>query len=177
MKGLQQTQSKVVPASEMTPTGGRMLQRKCRCGGTPGLTGVCEACRKNGPPRRTQNSELGIQQAFVVPQIVHEVLRSPSQPLDPVTRAFIEPRFGHDFSNVRVHTDAKAAESANAVSARAYTVGSDIVFGSEQYRPETDEGRRLLAHELVHLLQQSARTETVGSSGSLNPEITAVHSA
>lgn len=86
--------------------------------------------------------------------IVRETLRSPGQPLDPATRAFFEPRFGQDFSQVRVHTDAKAAESAWAVNALAYTAGRDIVFGTGRYAPATSEGRRLLAHELTHVVQQ-----------------------
>lgn len=91
-----------------------------------------------------------------VPPIVHEVLRSPGQPLDAATRAFMEPRFGHDFSRVRVHTDAKAAESARAVNALAYTVGNSLVFGARLYAMETSAGRRLLAHELAHVVQQRA---------------------
>ena len=69
------------------------------------------------------------------PSIIHDVLRAPGQPLDATTRAFMEPRFGHDFSRVRVHSDAKAAESARAVNALAYTVGQDVVFGVGQYAP------------------------------------------
>ncbi len=69
-------------------------------------------------------------ESAMVPPIVHEVLRSPGQPLDPATRGFMEPRFGHDFSQVRVHTDAKATESARALDALAYTVGQNIVFGA-----------------------------------------------
>jgi hypothetical protein len=90
-----------------------------------------------------------------VPPIVHDVLRSSGQPLDAATRAFMEPRFGHDFGQVRVHTDAKAVESARAVKALAYTVEKDVVFGAGQYEPETNEGRRLLAHELTHVVQQA----------------------
>ena len=90
-----------------------------------------------------------------VPPIVHEVLRSPGQPLDAGTRSFMEPRFGHDFSGVRVHTDAKAAESAQEVNALAYTVASDVVFGGGQYILGTTAGRRLMAHELTHVMQQS----------------------
>jgi peptidoglycan hydrolase-like protein with peptidoglycan-binding domain len=77
------------------------------------------------------------------------------QVLDTVTQAFFEPRFGHDFSQVRVHTGANAAESARAVNALAYTVGRDVVFGAGQYAPQTGAGRKLLAHELTHTLQQS----------------------
>ncbi len=89
-----------------------------------------------------------------VPPIVHDVLSSPGQPLDAGTRAFMEPRFGHDFSQVRVHTDGQAAESAQAVNALAYTVGRDVVFGNGQYVPGTTEGKSLLAHELTHVVQQ-----------------------
>jgi Domain of unknown function (DUF4157) len=89
-----------------------------------------------------------------VPPIVHEVLRSPGQPLTNDTRAFMEPRFGHDFSGVRVHTDLRAADSAQAVNALAYTVGQDVVFGAGQHRPQTLVGQRLLAHELAHTIQQ-----------------------
>lgn len=89
-----------------------------------------------------------------VPPIVHEVLQSPGQPLDPDTRAFFEQLFGHDFSNVRVHTSAPATESARAVGALAYTIGSDIVFGAGQYARGSLEGRRLLSHELCHVVQQ-----------------------
>jgi len=100
-----------------------------------------------------------------VPPIVQEVLRSPGQPLDAETRAFMEPRFGHDFSGVRVHTDAKAVESARTVDALAYTVGHDVVFGAGQYAPGTSAGRRLLAHELVHTIQQGTASD--GSLASL----------
>jgi hypothetical protein len=88
------------------------------------------------------------------PSIVHEVLRSPGQPLDPATRELMEPRFSHDFSRVRIHADARAAESAQAVGALAYTVGQDVVFAGGRYQPADQEGRRLLAHELTHTLQQ-----------------------
>jgi hypothetical protein len=75
--------------------------------------------------------------------------------LDPGTRAFFEPRFGHDFSAVRVHADAAAERSTRDVSALAYTVGNDIVFGAGHFAPGTHEGRRLIAHELTHVVQQS----------------------
>lgn len=90
------------------------------------------------------------------PPIVHETLRSPGQPLDTATRAFMESRLGHDFGPVRIHQDGAAAESARAVSARAYTVGRDVVFGAGEYRPQTTAGKRLLAHELTHVVQQGA---------------------
>jgi hypothetical protein len=89
-----------------------------------------------------------------VPPVVHKVLRSPGRPLDESTRQLMEPRFGHDFGRVRVHTDERAARSARAVHARAYTVGPDVVFGAGQFAPGTAAGRRLLAHELTHTIQQ-----------------------
>jgi hypothetical protein len=88
------------------------------------------------------------------PPVVHETLESAGQPLDTTTRAFMERRFGLDFSQVRIHTDARAAESARAVNALAYTVGRDVVFDTSQYAPGTDAGKRLLAHELAHVAQQ-----------------------
>ena len=76
------------------------------------------------------------------------------QPLDAATRASMEPRFGHDFGQVRVHTDEQTAQSAASYQARAYTVGGDIVFGAGEYDPGTREGQRLIAHELTHVVQQ-----------------------
>lgn len=83
--------------------------------------------------------------------LVREVLSSPGRPMDQGVRASMEPRFGHDFGRVRVHTDEKAASSAFALGSRAYTLGRHIVFGAQQYAPDTLEGRRLLAHELSHV--------------------------
>ena len=72
-------------------------------------------------------------------------------------RSFFEPRFGYDFSRVGVHTDTQAAESARAVNARAFTVGGDVVFGAGQYAQGASEGRRLMVHELTHVVQQSGK--------------------
>ena len=90
------------------------------------------------------------------PASVASALRSPGRPLDAGSRAFFEPRFGHDFSSVRVHADESAQRSAQDLSARAYTFGDDIVFAAGEFAPATTEGRRLLAHELAHVVQQSA---------------------
>ena len=95
-----------------------LLQRKCGCGGTPGPTGECEACRNKRLQRKSRNSGLRTKNESSVLPIVHEVLRSPSRPLDAETRTFMKPRFGHDFSNVRVHADARAAESERAEGRR-----------------------------------------------------------
>lgn len=105
---------------------------------------------------RIQRKAKREEQADEAPALVRAVLRGPGQPLDATTRAQIEPRFGHDFSQVRIHTDGSAAASAEAVSARAYTAGSDIVFGVGEYQPGSSDGQRLIAHELAHVVQQRA---------------------
>jgi len=107
-------------------------------------------------------SETLISQApKPAPPEVKEVLNSPGRSLDDSARTTMESRFGHDFSQVRVHSDTKASESAQEVNALAYTVGKDVVFGAGRYAPGTVAGRRLLAHELTHVVQQQR-----GSSGS-----------
>lgn len=113
-------------------------------------------------PARPDGGSIGLQHLTTnggghgsAPAIIENVLQSPGRQLDPTARAFLEPRFGHDFSQVRVHADAKAVESAAAVNAHAYTVGRHIVFGDRKHAPATADGRRLLAHELTHVIQQS----------------------
>ncbi len=133
------------------------LQRACACGGE------CPDCQAKHPerePERLQTKSVEASNAGedVAPPIVEEVLRSSGQPLDPITRAFFEPRFGHSFDQVRVHTDAPANQSASAVNAHAYTAGHQIVFGAGQYAPATSDGARLIAHELTHVVQQSNPT-------------------
>src|SRR5207245_8354207 len=130
-----------------TPVQTGLLQRKCTCSQHTIAGGECTEChqKREGTIQRAAVSAASLN---AVPPIVHDVLSSSGQPLDAGTRAFMEPRFGHDFSRVRVHTDARAAESARAVNALAYTVGRDVVFGSGQYEPGTSEGRRWMAHEL-----------------------------
>jgi hypothetical protein len=91
-----------------------------------------------------------------VAALVRPAVSAPGRPLDAQTRAFMEPRFGHDFSQVRVHTDSEASRSARAINASAYTLGQNIVFGSGEYAPTTSQGQRLLAHELTHVVQQSS---------------------
>ena len=84
-----------------------------------------------------------------------DVSRRTGRPLDPASRAFFEPRFGFDFSAIRIHADAEASASARSLGARAYTAGAHIVFHDGEYAPLTATGRRLLAHELTHVVQQS----------------------
>jgi hypothetical protein len=88
---------------------------------------------------------------------VYEALRGPGVPLDAGIRGLMERRFGHDFAHVRVHTEERAVASARAVGALAYTVGRSIVFDRGRYAPHDAAGRGLLAHELVHTIQQSGR--------------------
>lgn len=111
--------------------------------------------------RMISNSKAANSLANTAPPIVHRVLSSPGKELSGETRAFFEPRFGQRFDQVRVHTDATAAESAKAVDAVAYTVGNNVVFNSGQYAPETERGKSLLAHELTHVVQQ----QPIGAGG------------
>ena len=87
-------------------------------------------------------------------------IKGGGRPLAESERAYFEPRFGADFSQVRLHTDSQAAESARAVNARAFTVGQDVVFGAGQYVPESSTGQRLMAHKLTHVVQQSGKNKT-----------------
>ena len=112
-------------------------------------------------PGAEQSTSASAPAGIPAPPMVHDVLRSPGQPLDQSTRDFFEPRFGSDLSGVRVHTSALAAESASAVGARAFTVGNDIVFGRGEFAPGTTDGSRLLAHELTHYVQQDATPPTL----------------
>ena len=106
-----------------------------------------------------------------LPAVVQEAIGSPGQPLDAQTRAFMQSRFGNDFAHVRVHTGDKAAASARSVSAAAYTLGSDIVFASGKYAPHTTSGRRLIAHEIAHVVQQGRpEAPRVASEGLLEQD-------
>jgi outer membrane protein OmpA-like peptidoglycan-associated protein len=134
--------------------------RRCSCGGSSGA-GSCTTCKDEVELQRKRLGPTPISEA---PGIVHEVLRSSGQPLDRATRSFFEPRFGHDFSGVRLHTGARAAESARQVNALAYTVGSNVVFRTQQFAPNTAQGRRLLAHELTHVVQQRRNGQSASST-------------
>jgi Domain of unknown function (DUF4157) len=134
----------------IAPTG--MLQRKCACGNhTPG-GGECSACAaKRQSMQRSAETHEDIDAGRVAAQ---NVVAGGGNPLEHGARGFMEQRFGHDFSGVRVHTGGDAAASARAVHAHAYTVGEHIVFGQNRYAPGTPGGNRLLAHELTHVVQQ-----------------------
>jgi hypothetical protein len=121
---------------------------------------VCHECEEewHGEHATVHRREAGAPGAAVGGgQLVEEQLASlkgGGQPLPDSARAFFEPRFGYDFSHVRLHTGPLASDSARAVNALAFTVGPDIVFGAGQYAPETTGGQHLLAHELTHVVQQ-----------------------
>ena len=120
----------------------------------------CAACEREEekPQRKATGTHGAVTDA---PASLHEVLASPGRPLDETTRAFFEPRFGQDFRHVRVHSDARAAESARGISSYAYTVGHNMVFDAGRFAPATTDGRRLIAHELAHVVQQSGCAPTV----------------
>lgn len=150
-----QTQAKTPAQVSLTPAHPGLLQRTYACGGALGGAGKCEECSSN--QLKVQRRAIDQAESSTVPPVVDEVLHSPGRPLDAATRAFMEPRFGHDFSRVNVHTGERAAASAQVVNALAYTVGNNVVFGAGQYAPSNPAGKRLIAHELTHVIQQSGR--------------------
>lgn len=128
-----------------------VVQRSCSCG-------TCAACQEKAGGEEEESRVVQRQATINAPEgnIVGANVIPPGEgePLDRQTREFMEPRFGTDFSDVRVHTDTAAAESANAFGADAYTTGRDIYFASGKYAPGSGEGQHLLAHELTHTEQQ-----------------------
>jgi len=130
-----------------------VLQLKCP---------ICNEYKRKAMEAKESPEQVTITRSHDVQPIIHEVLQSPGQPLDPATRAFMEPRFGYDFSRVRVHSGGAAERSAQDLNAHAYTVGHNIVFDAGRLAPSTYEGQRLIAHELMHVVQQS-------SSGQVKP--------
>jgi hypothetical protein len=131
----------------------------------PGLQSKCAACEKEEQPLPTKKATAPEAVSGEAPAIVDEALRSSGQSLDAPVRAFMEGRFGHDFSHVRIHADSRAAEATNAVGALAYTTGHQIVFGAGQYNPGTVAGKELLAHELTHVVQQRAHVSGLPTLG------------
>jgi len=138
-----------MPEPAATPAQDSVLRRKCA---------ECE----EGDKKLHRKSNNVPQVEGEAPPIVHEVLNSPGEHLDEDSRVFFETRFGRDFSQVLVHNHSRAASSAEAVHARAYTVGPHMVFGAREYAPHTTDGQRLLAHELTHTVQQSYGRENPG---------------
>lgn len=113
------------------------------------------------PAKLLQRRRANEHEPEIVPPIVHEVVRSPGEPLDAETRAFFEPRFGHDFSQVRIHTDEMANKSVRNFKTRAYTIGNHVAFSSGQYSPATYDGRELIFHELIHVAQNRGKTRDI----------------
>ncbi|HUH98339.1 MAG TPA: DUF4157 domain-containing protein [Anaerolineales bacterium] len=130
---------------------------------------ACAICAGDEHRHLQRKTAEGGNEPARIPALVQDVLTTPGKPLDAAVRNYFEPRFGQDFSRVRVHTDERAGQSAPQVRALAYTVGNDMVFGRGQFAPETDPGRKLMAHELAHVVQQastSAGLQTAGLNGS-----------
>lgn len=161
------------PGDQYEQEADRVADRVMRMPAGEALQRMCSACEEEQEVQRTsmtataEEEEEHLQtkreatslapgpEAGAAPPIVDDVLRSPGEPLDHHTRHFMASRFGHDFGGVRVHAGAQASASARAVQALAYTVGNNIVFGPGRYAPSESSGRRLLAHELTHVIQQS----------------------
>jgi hypothetical protein len=121
----------------------------------------CAACEEEAQTLQSRIAGSPEAAGGEAPSIVHEVLRSPGQPLDAPSRAFFEPRFGRDFSHVRVHTDERAGASAHVLGALAYTVGRHIGFPAGAFAPRSHSGCRLIAHELAHTLQSRVPVRTI----------------
>lgn len=140
-------------AHQVLHASGPQFRPTCPCAGR------CPRCVEDSPLRAPAHlSQMPATESLgataAMPPIVSEVIASSGKPLDSRTRAFMEPRFGYDFSAVRIHSDSSAAESAEGLNALAYTVGRDVIFRAGSYQPETSQGQRLLAHELSHVVQQ-----------------------
>jgi len=127
----------------------------CSCGTDE--EGMCDECRQKAAGISRNATETGPARA--PHQALGAMKRSAGHPLDATARAFFEPRFGRDFSHVRVHTDSLAEQSATAIRANAFALDSDLFFAAGRYAPESEAGRRLLAHELTHVLQRGSADE------------------
>lgn len=128
----------------------------------------CEECKKK-LHGRMDGAGNGVKISGGVEQVA-DMARESGKPLSDHTRSFFETRMGRDFSDVRVHTDSKAAEVARSIDAQAFTVGKDLVFKDEAFRPESHDGRELIAHELAHVVQQHGQgTQPHNSAEELSP--------
>jgi len=138
-------------SEQMTSVSGPQLQRDCACGGG------CPTCQNEQTAHehlQTKHVQANDSTKIEPPTIVHKAINSSGQPLDSNTREVMESRLGHDFTRVRIHADSPANQSSRALHARAFTYGRDIFFRQGQYDPGSLDGKRLLAHELTHTLQQ-----------------------
>lgn len=151
------TVERAAPAASSCSFPSGLIQRRCACGGVPRREALCEPCRAK---RTSSKRALADRTRPAAVSLAERMSSSPGQPLDADTRSSMERGFGHDFCRVRVHTDARAAESARALSAEAFTVGSDVYFARDRYAPHSSSGRRLLGHELAHVVQQAAAPDS-----------------
>jgi hypothetical protein len=139
----------------------------------------CEACRQKGAMIQRRADRAGVSDGIASGEnpALASLHRESGQPLDAATRAFFEPRFGRDFGGVRVHAGEESHQAATGIHADAFTLGQDIYFATPKYAPNTDHGRRLLAHELAHVEQQvpSPREPVGNRSLRSNPRISAAH--
>ena len=129
------------------------IQRKCTACSSGGS--LCPECEEQA--RIKQSTLPGVGRSS---NVASSVQGGHGEPLSATTRAFFEPRFGQDFSGVRVHNNSSAHRAADSIGARAFTLGNDVAFAEGQFEPETPDGQRLLAHELTHVIQQSGNGAT-----------------
>ena len=125
----------------------------------PQISRQCAACEQEEEITRKADSAENLDKNDGAIAQVNRAVTSGGQPLDQPTRHFMESRFGHDFSQVKIHTHSQAADSAQTINARAYTLGQDVVFNTGEYTPGTESGKHLLAHELTHVVQQSGSVQ------------------
>ena len=155
------SRSSSLTISRMSASPAPLQLGRCACEhtGTP-----CADCEKK-TLQRNEGTEAEPSSGNRAQNVVRQVLGSAGHSLDAGTRSLMEPHFGRDFSGVRIHTDAQAADSAAEVNARAYTVGQHVVFGRGEYAPRSEAGQRLLAHELTHTVQQKGlNTSNAGTA-------------
>jgi Domain of unknown function (DUF4157) len=126
--------------------------------GQPQINRQCACEQEEEITRKVGSDESVVENDGAIAQ-VNRAVSSGGQPLDQPTRHFMESRFGHDFSQVKIHAHSQAAESAQTINARAYTLGQDVVFNTGEYAPNTESGKHLLAHELTHVVQQSGSVQ------------------
>jgi len=164
-------------SSSGVPQRAGLSPRTCACSETAGLAGECQQCRAQRSALQQQPWNPTTSAGHL--PAVQEALRSRVAPLDPALRAPVESRFGHDFGQVRVHTDSRAAAASRTLSAEAFTVGDEIFFDHGRFAPHTNAGRHLLAHELAHTVQQSraATSRVVGIDASPEREAEADRAA
>ncbi len=127
------------------------------------ITSIQRKSKRSEEEEKLQRKSGNGESVTTAPAIVHEVLNSGNgRPLDHSTRSFMETRLNSDFSQVKIHDNSLAAKSADSINALAYTSGNNVVFNSGQYKTNTDSGKRLLAHELVHTMQQGGVRRKAG---------------